>query len=442
MALFPVLRCNAYALAPAVLALCMPAAAIAAPVDDVRVLVESGSSGEAYTRCATIDVDAEPRADLWCGIAAVDVGRAGVGVFALERYVLRYPDDTRGRLELARAYFFAGDAPRARTEFEAVAKERPPAAVQAGIDRYLDALRAREAQYRPTLFAYVEVGGGYDSNANAGVAQSDITLPTFGAVTVGPLGVAQRSGFGWAAAGIQGTYPVAPGVALFGSILGNGTFYGSASDFDLANGSLAAGVSYLAGRNWFALTYAHAEVIVDGSRYRSSDGVGFEWRHQISEQALFSITPQYAHFSYTGNNAVRDADYTAVAALYRQQWTSALQPVMSLTAYYGDEHDTKGYAYLGRRLYGAVADVTVSPSPPWALSAALAFVRSDYDAPYPIIEVSRRDDNWALNLGAAYYFSRNWSARLEYQYARNNSNLALFEYSRNVGALKLRYEYK
>jgi hypothetical protein len=442
MGRFSVLRCKVTVLAPAALAFCASAAAIAAPVDDVRALVEAGNSGEAYTRCATIDVDAEPRADLWCGIAAVDVGRAGVGVFALERYVLRYPDDTRGRLELARAYFYAGDNPRARAEFDAVSKEAPPAPVQAGIDRYLDALRVREAQYHPTLFAYVEIGGGYDSNANAGVAQSDITLPTFGAVTVAPLGVATGSGFGFAAAGVQGTYPVAPGVAVFGSVVGTGTFYGSASEFDLANGSVAAGVSYLAGREWFALTYAHAEINVDHSRYRWSDGVGLEWRHQISERALFSVTPQYAHFSYTGNNSVRDSDYTAVAATYRQQWVAAGQPVMNLTAYFGDEHDTQGYAYLGRRLYGALADVTVTPSPPWALTASLAWVRSDYDAPYPILDVSRRDDNWALNLAAAYFFSRNWSARLEYQYARNNSNLALFEYSRNVGALKLRYEYK
>ena len=118
------------------------------------------------------------------------------------------------------------------------------------------------------------------------------------------------------------------------------------------------------------------------------------------------------------------------------------QPVLNVTGYFGDEHDTKGFAYLGRRLYGVLGDVTVTPSPPWALTASLAWVRSDYDAPYPILDVTRRDDNWALNLAAAYFFTRNWSARVEYQYARNNSNLALYEYSRNVGALKLRYEYK
>jgi hypothetical protein len=417
-------------------------AALAAPVDDLRTLVEAGRSAEAYARCATIDVDALPRADLWCGVAAVDVGRAAVGVFALERYALRYPDDARGRLELARAYFYAGDNLRARTEFEAVANERPPAAVQAGIDRFLDVLRVREAQYTPTMFAFVEFGGGYDSNANAGVAQSDLTLPTLGPVTVAPLGVAQGSGFGWLAAGVQASYPVAPGFAVFGSFAGNGTFYASASEFDLANGSIAAGASYLAGRNWYALTAAHADIALDGSRYRSSNGVGLEWRHQISERAMVSVAPQYAQLAYTGANAARNADYTAISASYRRQWVTDWQPVMSLTAYFGDEHDTRGFAYLGRRLYGAAADVTVSPSPQWAYTAALAWIRSDYDAPYPIVDVTRRDDNWSVNLGAAYFFTRNWSARIEYQYARNNSNLALYEYSRNVGALKLRYEYK
>jgi hypothetical protein len=434
------LRCSANAFAFACAALAF--AASAAPLDDVRALVEAGSSAEAFARCAALDVTAEPRADLWCGIAAVDVGRAGVGVFALERYVLQFPDDLRGRLELARAYFYAGDNPRAQAEFDAVSKERPPAEVQAGIDRYLDALRVRQAEYHPTLFAFVELGGGYDSNANAGVAQSDITLPVFGPVIVGPLGVEQGSGFGWIAAAVQGTYPVAPGIALFGSIAGNGTFYGSAREFDLANGSAAAGASYLSGRNFVALTYAHAEIGVDGTRYRYSDGVGLEWRRQLSERSTLSIVPQYARLTYTGNNSVRDADYAAVAASYRQQWVARGQPVLNLTGYYGDEHDTQGFAYLGRRLYGVLADVTVTPSPPWALTASLGWVQSDYDAPYPILDVTRRDDNWTLNLGAAYFFTRNWSARVEYQYARNNSNLALFEYSRSVGALKVRYEYK
>jgi opacity protein-like surface antigen len=46
------------------------------------------------------------------------------------------------------------------------------------------------------------------------------------------------------------------------------------------------------------------------------------------------------------------------------------------------------------------------------------------------------------SLGALYLIDRNWSARLEYQYQRNHSNLELYDYSRNLVTIKLRYEFK
>ena len=154
-------------------------AALAAPVDDLRTAVEAGDSAAAYARHCATSIDAPerpPEFDLWCGVAAVDIGRSGEGVLALERYVLQFPDDARARLELARAYFYAGDDVRSREEFEAVARSQPPPEVQAGIDRYLAALTDREARYRGRRTAFVELGGGYDSNANAGVAQAEHRL--------------------------------------------------------------------------------------------------------------------------------------------------------------------------------------------------------------------------------------------------------------------------
>jgi len=420
-------------------------AAVAAPVDDLRTAVEAGDSAAAYARhCATsIDApDRPPEFDLWCGVAAVDIGRSGEGVLALERYVLQFPDDARARLELARAYFYAGDDVRSREEFEAVARTRPPPEVQAGIDRYLAALTDREARYRGRRTAFVEVGGGYDSNANAGVAQADIGLPVLGPVTVDDFGVRKESAFGWLAAGAEIRHPVSAGLTVNASIYGGGAFYGSASEFNLANYGAALGASYRADRNEYSLAYAHGEIALDGSRYRWTDGVGLEWRRQISELSSFALAPQYARIGYDGDNAARNADLSALSVSYRQVWLRRWQPVLNATLFYGDEHNRESRGDLGRSIRGAGVDVTVSPSAFWALNAGIAYAESDYDAPIPLLDVTRRDRNLGVSVGAVYLINRNLSVRGEYRYAKNTSNLELYEYTRHVGALKVRYEFK
>jgi len=424
--------------------LLIAASAAAAPVDDLRALVEAGRSEEAYAAfCADSDLATRPRGfDLWCGVAAVDLGRAGEGVLSLERYVLEYPDDVRARLELARAYFQAGDNVRAREEFEAVAKQAPPPDVQAGIDRYLAALDAREGRYRTRHTGYLEIGGGYDSNANAGVAQADIGLPVLGAVTVADLGVQKSSAFGWLGGAGRIDHPVAPGWVVNASGYANGMLYTDASEFNLGTFGASLGATRSTAGNFYSLTYAHSEILLDGSRYRWTDGLGAEWLRQLSEQSSFALIPQYARLAYSGENAARNADLVAVTAAYRRVWLRPGYPVLNALAFYGDEHNRENRDDLGRRLYGGAADITVSPSPMWALNAGVGYVESRYQAPIPLIEVERRDRNFTLNLSALYLIDLHWSVRAEYQYAHNASNLELFEYARHVGAVKLRYDFR
>ena len=416
----------------------------AAPIDDLRTLVESGRSDEAYaTFCTDPDISTRPAGfDLWCGVAAVDLGRPGEGVLSLERHVLQFPDDVRARLELARAYFYAGDNVRSREEFEAVAKDRPPADVQAGIERYLAALDAREGRYRTRTTGYVEAGAGYDSNANAGVAQADIGLPVLGPVTVDQLGVRKASAFGWLATGGRINHPVSPGWSVNASGYANGTFYTDASEFNLASAGASLGATRVSGGNLYSLSYAHSEILLDGSRYRWTDGLGFEFRRQASETTSLSLIPQYARLAYSGENAARNADLYAVSAAYRRVWLSPWHPVLNALAFYGEEHNREQRDDLGRHLYGAAADVTVSPTPSWALNAGLGYVESHYQAPIPLIDVARRDRNLTASFSALYLIGARWSVRAEYQYAHNASNLELYEYARHAGALKLRYDFK
>jgi hypothetical protein len=323
-----------------------------------------------------------------------------------------------------------------------VQQVKSPPDVQASIDRYLAAIAVREARYLGRKMLYVEAGGGYDSNANAGVAQANLGLPVLGDVTVSPFGVQQGSGFGWLAAGGEIVQPVAPGWSLNAGFYGNGTFYGSASDFNLARFGAAVGGSYQSERDVYSLTYAYGEIDLAGSRYRWSNGIGFDWRRQLSEQTSFAITPLFARISYSGANSAWDSDYAAIAASYRQIWLGAWQPVVNTSLFYADEHNRMDRPDLGRNIWGAAADVTVSPFPPWALNAGVVYAQSNYDGPIPLIDVTRRDRNTTASLGVLYLFSAKLSLRGEYQYTRNASNISLYEYSRSVVGVKLRYEFR
>ena len=120
----------------------------AAPADDIKIMLEQGKAVDAYNLGSkNPDFLGQPAFDFYFGIAAIDSGHAGEGVLALERYMINFPDNQNGRLELARGYFVLGENARAREEFERVLKLNPPTAVRSNIERFLDAIRSRESLY-------------------------------------------------------------------------------------------------------------------------------------------------------------------------------------------------------------------------------------------------------------------------------------------------------
>lgn len=419
-----------------------PVRAQGSEVEAIRFLVETGHSIDAWPLCESIDRIKAPQSDLWCGTAAVDIGRAAEGVIALERYVLRHPDEPRARLELARAYFHADDDAAARREFETVLAADPPPSVRISIDRFLDALKVRESEYLPSVHGWIEAGGGSDSNVNAGVQQASIALPVLGSVTVADFGVEQSAGFAWLAGNVEFNRPIAPGVAIYGGLAGNGQFNAGASEFDIAQGAVLVGGSWQRGSNTLYGTYAHGEMMVGGDRYRYSDGFALEWRYLANELVTARLTPQVARIGYAGANEARGSDFYALSASARKVWRWLWQPTLNLSAMGAREVNRYGLDYLSRDIYGASADLTVSPRPGWALNGSFTFQRSRYDDQVPLLGVGRLDDYYGASVGALYFFTKSLTGRLEAQFTRNDSNLALYQYDRLVVGAKLRYDFR
>ena len=415
-----------------------------APADEVRALLDQGRSKDAYELASRYpDELGKPEFDFYYGIAAVDSGHAGAGVLALERYIVRFPDNDRARLELARAYFVLGELLRAREEFEAVLRRNPPPGVQATIDRFMDSIRAQETRYRTSASFYAEVGAGYDSNVNSGVGDPLISVPTLGTVQITQAGARSAGSFLHLAAGGQFSHPVAAGVALIGGVGAEGRLHRDTFDsqFDQVGGTVYGGGSYLKDRNLVRATLALSTLYVDYDRFRDAATFGAEWHRQLDEFNTGSVFAQYARLEYP-SSPVRDSNYYGLGVGWRRAFVVRLQPVFQVQAVYGQERNdfTPARDDLSRDLYTLRGGLSATPAPRWGLSLGLAYTKSQFEEADPLFLERRNDDYYGIDLGASYRLTRELSLRADYLYSDNRSNIPLYQYTRDVITLRVRYE--
>lgn len=418
--------------------------ASAAPADEVRALLEQGRSREAYELASRHPEElGKPDFDFYYGIAAIDSGHAGEGVLALERYIVRFPDNDRARLELARAYYVLGELLRAREEFEAVSRRKPPAEVQATIDRFMDSIRAQETRYRTSASFYVEIGGGYDSNVNSGVGDPVITVPTLGVVQLARAGARSGDSFLHLAAGGQFSHPIAAGVALVGGASAEGKLHQDKFDqqFDQVSALAYGGASYLKDKNLLRATLSVSSLYVDYDRFRDAATLGAEWHRQIDEFNTTSLFGQYARLEYP-SSPVRDADFYGLGIGWRRAFVGRLQPVFQVQAFYGQEKNDAEPVRddLSRELYTLRGGLSLTPAPRWGLSLGLAYTKSSFEEADSLFLVRRDDDYYGAELGASYRLTRQLSLRADYLYSDNRSNIPLYQYSRDVITLRARFE--
>ena len=415
----------------------------AAPADEVKALMAQGKSAEAYNWGRQFpDQLGNPQFDFYFGVAAVDAGHAGEGVLALERYLLTFPGSNEARLELARGYYVLGDLVRSREEFTEVSKGGAPASVQATIDRYLEAIRLKEARYTATTLIYGELGVGTDSNVNGGVGNSAVNLPNFGLVTIAPAGIKQGDNYANIALGILQTEPVAPGVAVFGGLAFEEKKNANLSQYNQGNFSGTGGDSVTRNDNYYRANVTYNTVTVDNNRYRNVAGVTGEWHNQVSEMATAFASVQYADLHYIGANQVRDAQLWSGAAGWRQILIGKLQPVIQGHINYGTEANQENRPDLGRDISGIRVSAAITPAAQWGLSVGLGVQESRYTGADPTLQVKRYDRYSSADFTVSYKQTKNLTFIGEALVSDNYSNIELYKYNRNVAAFKVRYEFK
>jgi hypothetical protein len=411
--------------------------------DEMKVLIEQKRPQDAYALgMKHPEMMGEPMFDYFFGVAAVDSGRISLGVLSLERALLSNPKNDLVRLELARAYFALGEYQRSREEFEEVKKTFPPPGVVSTINAYLDAIKAKENEFKILFGVYAELGMGNNSNVNTAAAINNIILPVFGPVALSSSAQPQRSAFIYQSIGANAIIPIDTGVSGFVAASTTAQKYSQISGYNLNVSNGTVGVKVANGPNLFKVAAIASIAQLDDVPVPNTYGGGGEWIRQLTPTDSVMVGAGSTRLAYPIQYSAYNANLNIGTAGYRKMFpTTMWKPVLDVNANVAHQNDTSNRPDLGRKIAGATVQVSFLPKDRWAVSVGTGYTQSKYNANDLLYQAPRTDNLVSGNLAVKYNLTKELSTRLEFTYFNNLSNLNLYSYDQWTGAIKLRYDW-
>jgi outer membrane protein len=410
---------------------------------EAQRLLGAGDAAGAYALLAAREADwaGAPLYDYLFGVAALDSGRISDARFSLERVVAAAPDFDGARMELARAQFEAADLEGARTQFNYLAGRSPPPATAAVISRYLAAIDSRIGARGNDWNAFVEVGGGYDSNANASTSDEQ-----FGIFILNDNNVETDSAFGTLAAGIGHQAGYGNGLASASSLRGDWRVNPDARFVDQA--TIGAGSTLFYSRNaWRSSVGVNGYYgWLDGSPQEAYAGLNLGVARLLGDRWELGARAQ-------GGPVRFQQDVLEVLDVNRLLGSLTLtrfglgtgggRVSLSLLAGTDDARQSDspfGNDRLGTRLSAAFPISSVA-----SLYLEGGWLQADYDdSPGFFGGANREDDQY--NAIAAVEFNNwpaaDWVVAPRIRYTRNDSTISLYDYDRWEAAVTLRRAFR
>ncbi|MEX2480521.1 MAG: tetratricopeptide repeat protein [Gammaproteobacteria bacterium] len=419
--------------------------ATAADLEQALQLLHAGDAEQAYLLLAPDEAEhsGDPDFDYLLGLAALDSGRPGRAVFALERVLAIDPTHARARAEIARAYFQLGELETARNEFEAVKQQGVPPQVAEAMQRFLSAIDERVDGGRRRLSAYIEAGLGYDSNINSATNQRDVAIPAFGGLlfTLNDDGVEDSDGFGSIGAGFAGSYPLAEQFDLIGGANLAKREHFSNESFETSSVDAHAGIGYTRGLDAYTLALQGETFLLDNSTFRNAYGVVGGWNRELAARTRMSAFMQIFGLDYPGQD-IRDAMRYVGGAGISHALDLPYTPVVFASGYAGLEDERRsGVPHLGHDLFGFRLGGEVRLRPQVSAFAGFNVEFRDYGGPEPAFLRVRDDNRYHFRFGFNYRPAPTWLATTDVTYVNNDSNIVVHDHDRVLFAITLRKEF-
>lgn len=425
--------------------------ALAADLDleKADALMKQGKAAEAYALLEPFEFEQSGniKFDYLLGIAALDSGKPDKATIAFERVLAVDPNFAGARVDMGRAYFALGDFTRARTEFETVLTQNPPAAARVTIDNYLAAIEKQESAKKTKTTGYFEATAGHDTNVNFATSQSQIAVPALGNLifTLNQTGVKAPDDYLGFALGGEVNHQVNPTLGLYAGADVRSRSNSTQDRFDSTSLDARAGIAMGEGANVFRLGVLGGKFELDGKNNRDTTGVSAEWRHQINPANQLSAFGQYARYRFESAISANNFDQTTIGA----NWLHIINDgkgLVSASLFTGDENAPER-ADGGKRFSGLRLGGQVQLNEKTELFAGLGAQLSKYqlaNAAFssPTESLTRDDKQYDANLGLNWHYDKAWTVRPQISHIRNNSNIVIYKFDRTDVSITIRRDFK
>jgi outer membrane protein len=424
-----------------------PAVSLAAAGEDDALLVraqqrlaERDPSGAlALLTDAQAQRSGEPTFDYLYGIAALDAGQPQRALLPLERVLAAQPAFAGARMEYARALYENGDTESAASQFRSLLQDDPPASTRTVIERYLATIERGRAVAPGRFTPLIEVGAGYDTNANGSTAESQ-----FLGFDLNPENIETPSAFLEAGAGLGHTIALGTrsGLASFARLS-----HRANPDADYLDQTLLAlSTQWLAkfGPTRLSAGLGGFAGMLDGAAHQRQASLDLGVARRFAGDWEASGLLRFSRVDFRQDALqIMEVDRSLVGLGLTRYNLGDRAGKLGVSLVAGRDTAAAGSPYGGDR-EGARVSGSVLLRPQSTLFAELSWQQTRFAGGNGFFGVARDDEQSValLGLDVQNWPAVGWSLSPQIRFTQNDSNVALYEYSRTEASLFLRRSFR
>jgi tetratricopeptide (TPR) repeat protein len=413
-------------------------------VVQAEALVRAGRYADAYALLDPLEdkLAGDLKYDYLLARSALETGHPSRATFIYERILAAEPNYVGVRLEMGQAYLALGDYARAKLEFETVLRfQNLPPGLREQANVYGKAADDFISGKKTAVHGYMELGYGYDSNAQSATRNSVITTVNDNTFTLPPSSLKRSDHYKAFSLGGEVVRALDNRFSAFVGTDLRGRSYNNIDVADLGSADARIGLGYSEGA-------ASARVGLSGGRYwldyektRDNLGLTADYRYAVTKQDQFSVNGfatrmrflsealsanNFDLFQMTGGWVRASADGKAAAGL---------------AFVLGKENATNGRDDGDKPFYGARVTLQAAFGEKFAAFFLAGVQRGKYSQFNALFDTTRDDRLYDVTTGLIWSIADGWSLRPQLVYYKNHSNISLFEYDRTDVSLNLRADF-